>query len=67
MNAVEKILRVQRLLSGMPARWTAGRGRKGSGVARREALARFVNPPRRGRPGRAFYAERNQLCLGLDL
>jgi hypothetical protein len=66
MNAVEKILRVQRLLSNLPAQWTAGRGRPSSGQARERCLVRFLNPPRRGRPAKGSYSETRQLQFPFD-
>jgi hypothetical protein len=65
VNALDKILRTQRLLSNLPARWTGGFGRPSTGKAREAELERFTNPPKIGRPTKESYAERGQLTFDL--
>jgi len=61
-ESTEKVLRVQRLLSGLPGRWSAGLGRPSLGVARRAALERFLHGPAKvGRPASAVVRDRHQL------
>lgn len=67
MNAVTQILRRQRLLSGMPGVFSRGLGRRSLGVAQARELARFKNPPKRGRPSFAALADRGQLKFTFHL
>jgi hypothetical protein len=61
--ALLRVLSTQRLLSGISAGWTGGSGRPSLGVAGKKALARFVDPPKRGRPSFETLADRGQMKL----
>lgn len=62
----QRILQMQRILSGMPAKFNvSGKGRRPGAMARQKILERWANPPVIGRPSFFSLGDKHQLKFDL--